>query len=123
MKKIIAYECDFCGKYLKTKKSIADHEKRCFKNPASKSCITCGNLCKKLFIGERQPTDKEKKILTRTVEGTYETKYHGDEYSYRELTSEYQYLNDAEDVDYCEGLNKKLDKLRTNCNHWEQEKQ
>jgi len=42
--KITAYECVHgCGKYLKTKKSIVNHELYCFWNPARKACMSCGN--------------------------------------------------------------------------------
>ena len=44
MKTITAYECDHCGRYKKTKRVIKDHEPICFKNPESKSCITCVNF-------------------------------------------------------------------------------
>jgi hypothetical protein len=44
MKEITAYECEHCGKYLKTKKSIKAHEPICFNNPQSRSCITCNNF-------------------------------------------------------------------------------
>lgn len=44
MKEIKAWECDHCSKYLKTKHSIKEHEKVCFKNPATQSCITCSNF-------------------------------------------------------------------------------
>jgi hypothetical protein len=38
---ISVYQCDHCGFYKKTKKSVQEHEKRCFRNPATKSCATC----------------------------------------------------------------------------------
>lgn len=41
MKEIIVYQCDYCGRYKKTKKSVANHEKRCYWNPETRSCITC----------------------------------------------------------------------------------
>lgn len=39
-----AYQCDFCDKARLTKRIIKDHEPICFKNPESKSCITCKHL-------------------------------------------------------------------------------
>ena len=43
-KRITVYECEYgCGRYLKTKKCIENHEKRCFFNPVMKACATCGN--------------------------------------------------------------------------------
>lgn len=49
MKEIKAYQCGYCSKYLKTKGSIANHEKRCFHNPVTKSCVTCANFKKELY--------------------------------------------------------------------------
>ena len=43
MRKIMAYQCDWCNKIYKTKSAMAKHEKRCFYNPAVKSCWTCNN--------------------------------------------------------------------------------
>ena len=43
MKKITAYQCDYCPKYYKHDSSASRHEKECFYNPATKSCITCEN--------------------------------------------------------------------------------
>ena len=40
MKKIIAYECEFCGKILKTKA----HGYYCYFDPKHKACVTCNNL-------------------------------------------------------------------------------
>ena len=41
MYEITAYACSFCKKYYKTKATTRKHEKRCFRNPETKSCITC----------------------------------------------------------------------------------
>lgn len=41
MKEIKAYKCDFCKKYLKTKRAMKQHEKICCYNVANKACITC----------------------------------------------------------------------------------
>lgn len=49
MKEIKAYQCEYCSKYLKTKGSISNHEKRCFHNPVTKSCVTCANFTKQLY--------------------------------------------------------------------------
>ena len=42
-REVKAYGCDFkCGrKVVLSKKSMADHESRCFYNPAKKACVTC----------------------------------------------------------------------------------
>lgn len=41
MKKINAYQCDFCRKYLKTKGAMKNHESYCFANPEKKACRSC----------------------------------------------------------------------------------
>ena len=41
MKKIIAYQCDYCKKFAKTVKTIEKHEKKCFYNPINKACGSC----------------------------------------------------------------------------------
>jgi hypothetical protein len=41
--KIVAYKCDWCGFYRKTKKAIENHEKRCFWNPVRRACASCKN--------------------------------------------------------------------------------
>ena len=42
---IDAYACRFrCGRIGTKRKAIADHEARCFRNPATRSCKTCVHL-------------------------------------------------------------------------------
>jgi hypothetical protein len=41
MKEIKAFKCDHCGKHAMSKSYIKSHEKKCFHNPATKSCVTC----------------------------------------------------------------------------------
>ena len=41
MKKIKAYQCNFCSFYRKTKSAVKKHEKRCFYNPKNRACATC----------------------------------------------------------------------------------
>ena len=36
------YKCDHCKKELKRKSAMVNHEATCYKNPANKSCVTCG---------------------------------------------------------------------------------
>ncbi len=48
MKIISVYECDHCTQYLKTRKSIENHEKICFQNPETRSCATC------FFLGDSE---------------------------------------------------------------------
>lgn len=41
MKQITKYKCDFCKRSYINKYKAREHEKRCFFNPAVKSCVTC----------------------------------------------------------------------------------
>jgi len=41
---IKAYECEHCGKISRHKSSIKRHEKRCYHNEETRSCITCWKL-------------------------------------------------------------------------------
>lgn len=43
MKEINAYQCDYCKKYSKSKSVIKKHESKCFYNPITRACATCGN--------------------------------------------------------------------------------
>lgn len=44
MEKIEAFGCGFCAKVYREKKVAIAHEKRCYFNPETKSCVTCQNL-------------------------------------------------------------------------------
>ncbi|MGV8092507.1 MAG: hypothetical protein AB2L24_11665 [Mangrovibacterium sp.] len=41
MKEIKAFKCEYCGKHTTSKSYIKAHEKKCFHNPATRSCVTC----------------------------------------------------------------------------------
>ena len=43
MKKVKAYQCDFCNKTSVHKSTIRGHEKKCFSNPKRRACQSCGN--------------------------------------------------------------------------------
>lgn len=117
MKKITAYECDHCGRYLKTKKSIINHEAICFKNTTTKSCITCKNLCIKMCVDGVAISENEELILMNKVPDTYDIISGNDmECDYPFLKEEYQYLYNAEAESYCGSIKCVLKKLRTNCN-------
>ena len=45
MNLILAYQCGFCSRVSKWRSSTQRHEKGCFYNPATKSCVTCGKFC------------------------------------------------------------------------------
>lgn len=58
MRAITAYHCDYCRRVLVTAKAMEQHEKKCIRNPAMKTCATCqmdktGDLCPHLPYGER----------------------------------------------------------------------
>ena len=44
MKEIVAYHCDFCKKYSKSKSVLKRHENNCYHNPITKACASCGNF-------------------------------------------------------------------------------
>jgi hypothetical protein len=44
MQPVKAYKCDFCKKIYLSISGVKKHEKRCWLNPARRSCITCSNL-------------------------------------------------------------------------------
>ena len=44
MYKINAYHCDHCKKYSSSKGVITKHEKVCFHNPSTRSCVTCEHI-------------------------------------------------------------------------------
>lgn len=46
MKPVAAYQCDYCGQINRDRKQSRAHERRCYYNPASRSCVTCGNFCR-----------------------------------------------------------------------------
>jgi len=117
MKKITAFECEFCKRILKTKQAMKVHEPKCFKNPASKSCLTCKSLALRSCIDGKPVTDNEELILQFKVEGTYHVCIGYMEADYNELNEEYQYLYNAEVENYCLAQKMILTKLKTNCNY------
>jgi len=59
-KKIEVYECEYCKKkVLRTKSGMKQHEKKCFWNPETKSCMTCENF----LNGGHYPTRCYYKIM------------------------------------------------------------
>lgn len=44
MKEIKAYQCEYCGKIYKTKRSAIDHSYICLLDPNNKGCWSCNNL-------------------------------------------------------------------------------
>jgi hypothetical protein len=50
MKNVNAHQCDFCGKLYLINKSCSRHEKNCYHNPITKSCITCA-----FFVTDKIP--------------------------------------------------------------------
>ena len=54
MEEIKAYKCEYCGKLYSEKKSCQNHEKRCYHNPETRSCMSCAYLIKEQVpIGTR----------------------------------------------------------------------
>ena len=52
MEKITAYKCSFCKdssrSIFQSRSGCRKHEKRCWLNPARKSCATCSNLSERI---------------------------------------------------------------------------
>ncbi len=74
MKTLSVYECDFCGRYGKTKKPILKHEERCYYNPNTRSCGTCVHLndwtCSRGVVFENKENRQTQRLRTRCI--TYE---------------------------------------------------
>lgn len=123
MKQIKAYMCSYCKKLSVNRTYINKHEKICFQNEESKSCITCKHLTGAHYVENsslngRKLTDHEIDIMAFKVPGTYEAHTGYYEADYNELNEEYRYLYDAEFSNYCGALHIKLAKLKTQCcNH------
>ena len=47
MYEVKAYHCSFCKKHGLTKSNIKKHESGCFRNPITRSCVTCANYAQK----------------------------------------------------------------------------
>lgn len=47
MHEVKRWHCSYCTKVLSKKSDMAEHEKRCPRNPESKSCGTCGHFTTK----------------------------------------------------------------------------
>lgn len=52
MKEIKAYACDYCNKFYKHKSSARMHEKRCFRNPNVRACLTCNKFDNHTMVNE-----------------------------------------------------------------------
>lgn len=115
---ITACKCEFCNKILETHSGMSKHEKKCFKNPATKSCIICKHLSVESFISGKKLTEREESILQCKVEGTYSLITGYEEANHYELNDEYKYLYNSEPENYCKTKRIALKKLRTNCVHW-----
>lgn len=97
MKEIKAYQCDYCDKYYKHKSSAKRHESRCFKNPQSKACLTCGN-----FITDYETVYVQPHGDQNYGDADYEQKYNYCDYTGRSFQD---YNGDRQ-------------KFQHNCNHW-----
>lgn len=45
-KEVRKYQCNYCIKSWVSKSRAVEHEKKCWKNPDTKSCATCYNCTK-----------------------------------------------------------------------------
>lgn len=106
IEKVIRYKCSHC-KTLYVSKSYANkHEKKCYKNPESKSCITCEHL-------EIIP-------YTRVKENTHVSSIFGT--TGRWIMSTDQEIEDGDFAmqNHCAIRECKLSPLMTNCKHYKQ---
>lgn len=117
MKKVTAYKCEFCDKLLNSYSGMYKHENKCFYNSQSKSCITCKHLNSRGVIEGRPITEKEEKLLSFKIKGTYGIRWDGDPESdgFPVLNDEYKYLYEIEQGNYCKYFCQQLVKLRTEC--------
>jgi hypothetical protein len=115
MKQITAFECEYCGKILKTKHAMKTHEPKCFVNPESKSCITCQSFVVQNCINGKPISDNEELIMQYKVEGTFHINKGDMECDDNELNDNYKYLYDSEPENCCNSLKCVLKKLRTQC--------
>jgi len=71
MKTVSAYECDYCGRYGKTKKPILKHEARCYYNPNTRSCGTCFYLndwqCGRGLVFENEEGRRTPRLRTKCL--------------------------------------------------------
>ena len=122
MKKVTAYKCEFCNKLLNSYSGMKSHEDKCFKNPKSKSCITCKNFDFIPILNGKQLTPNEVKILEFKQEGTYTLVWdrdpEGDGIEYPVLKEQFKYLYEAENENFCYSHCKTLLKLKTQCDLW-----
>lgn len=47
MYQVNAFHCSFCKKHGLSKSNIKKHETACFRNPTTRSCVTCVNYAQK----------------------------------------------------------------------------
>lgn len=119
MKKIQAYECEFCKKILRTSSGISKHEVSCFFNPVSKSCVTCAHFTTDMFLAGRRLSVRENEILRFEHTDCVVKRHDGnpDHDDYYDLSDEYRYLFDATKERFCEAKGAILNKLRTKCDY------
>lgn len=125
MKDIKAYKCEYCGKVLETYSGMYKHEKKCFWNYSTKSCVTCIYLDQHKAIlpvnsGYRILSQKEDLIYKHEDTNTLDfIKGNGEESDHYVLSNEWNYLYDVEHGNYCNTKKIILGKLTTNCNNHE----
>lgn len=116
MENIKAYKCSHCSKVLESYSGMWKHEKKCFWNPASKSCIVCKSFTwDKLVINNKPISDHEQAIYNYKVEGTYYEANDDFGPTIKLLEKEYEYLHETEPMPYCETKKCILKPLCTGC--------
>jgi hypothetical protein len=118
MKEITAQKCDFCGRIMETKKGMQVHEKRCYKNPASKSCITCAHYVEQaLFVDNRRLTEIETDLYLSEDSIAYQVKFRNEDNEPSFIFKpEFEYFERIEAIVFCEAKSCQIEKLQTSCN-------
>lgn len=102
MQRIQAYLCEYCNKVLKSYHGMYTHQRKCFKHPANRACITCGHLSQVPAINNRLLTEIELKIYNEWVDND-------------EPTLHSKLIGNISPANYCNSLEMILSPLRTQC--------
>jgi hypothetical protein len=61
-RRVLAWECGYCGELKKTENIANRHEASCLKNPNAKNCVLCTHSYKQTLYGNSILVCKEKKV-------------------------------------------------------------
>ena len=69
-RRVLAYECRYCGDIKKTENICLRHEKTCLKNPDARNCIVCAYSIQQ--SGARKLLCQKGKICSQAVSANCE---------------------------------------------------